>query len=96
VYLEANEAPVIASYQVLPASPVVGDVMTFEVTATDSELDLLTYKWFFPALSLTLYGRKVFVSSLGLSPGSVLSGQVTVTDKMGASVTQLVESEELS
>lgn len=93
VFLQANNSPEISSSQVLPANPTVGDLMSFEVNATDADLDLLTYKWYFPSLAATLHGRKVLVSSAGLSPGNTFTGVVTVTDKMGASVTQSVESD---
>lgn len=93
VLLVANTSPVIASSQVLPANPFVGDTMSFEVTATDADLDILTYRWVFPSLSgLVMYGRKVYVSSSTVSPGNTLTGNVTVTDRLGASATQSVES----
>lgn len=92
VFLESNLPPVYVSSQVLPASPAVGDVMSFEVTATDADLDILSYKWFFPDFTKTLYGRKVFISSTGLTPGNTFSGHVTITDKMGTAITQIVES----
>lgn len=91
--LVANTSPVIASSQVLPASPFVGDILSFEVTATDADLDILTYRWVFPSLaSLVMYGRKVYVSSATVSPGNTLTGNVTVTDRLGAAATQSVES----
>ena len=96
VYLESNNTPVFVSATVLPASPALGDILSFEVTATDSDLDIVSYKWYFPDYSKTLYGRKVFVSSEGLSPGNTLSGHVTITDSMGAAITQIVESAVLS
>lgn len=96
VFLESNLPPVYVSSQVLPASPTVGDVLSFEVTATDADLDILSYKWFFPDFAKTLYGRKVFISSTGLTPGNTFSGHVTITDKMGTAITQIVESAVLS
>jgi len=96
VFLESNLPPVYVSALVQPASPAVGDIMSFEVTATDPDLDILNYKWYFPDFSKTMYGRKVFISSAGLSPGNTFIGHVTITDRMGASITQIVESAVLS
>jgi hypothetical protein len=96
VFLEANAGPEIASSEVLPFAPGAGEVLSFEVTATDPELDILTYRWSFPDFPLTMYGRKVFVDSTGISPGNVVHGVVTITDKLGASVTQNVDSSVLS
>ena len=93
VLLVANTSPVIASSQVLPASPFVGDILSFEVTATDADLDILTYRWVFPSLAnLVMYGRKVYVSTSTVSPGNTLTGNVTVTDRLGAAATQSVVS----
>ncbi|MGV0949245.1 MAG: hypothetical protein ACOYB3_01140 [Azonexus sp.] len=96
IFLETNAGPTISSAQVAPTGPVVGDIMSFEVNASDADLDILTYKWYFPDFSTTLYGRRVFISSAGLSPGNTFSGIVTVTDRVGASVTQTVESAPLA
>lgn len=92
VFLEADVAPVIVSAQVLPAAPVDGDILQFEVTATDADLDLVTFKWFFPDLGEYRYGRKVFVDSTGVGVGNPVHSTVTVTDRVGNVVTQSVDS----
>lgn len=93
VYLETNTGPEILSYEILPSSPTVGDILSFAVTAIDADLDLISVKWYFPDLGKTLYGRQVFIDSTGISPGNPMHATVTVTDRLGQSVSQNVESD---
>lgn len=88
----ANTGPVIGTVTILPASPVSGDVMSLEVNATDADADLLIYQWYFPDFGRTLYGRKVFISNTGILSGNPLFATVTVTDRLGNSASENVES----
>lgn len=92
VYLTANNAPTITSTSTLPLIPASGDIIAFEAIGADADNDLLTYKWTFADFGLTLYGRKVYVSSSTISPGNTITGVVTVTDRMGQSVVKSVVS----
>lgn len=96
VLLEANNGPVIASTSVLPASPAEGTILEFQVTATDADLDLLTFKWYFPDFGIYKWGRKVYIESDGIGIGNSVHGIVTVTDSLGNAVTQNVDSDPLT
>lgn len=96
VQLEANELPEITATQVLPADPAEGTILEFSVTATDSDLDLLTYQWYFPGSGQYKWGRKVYIESDGVGVGNSVNGIVTVTDRLGNSVTENVDSDPLT
>lgn len=96
VLLEANSGPVISASSVLPASPAEGTILEFQVTATDADLDLLTFKWYFPDFGVYRWGRKVYIESDGIGIGNSVHGVVTVTDRLGNSVTQNVDSDPLT
>ena len=99
VTITANNPPVITSVTRTPAAVSAGDPISFSATATDLDLDLLNYAWSFSALSplpaVTLSGASVIYPTVAGQSGS-LTGTLTVTDALGASVSQAIPTTTVS
>lgn len=95
-FLVANTPPVIVSSSVLPDSPVSGDIMSFEANGTDADGDIIQYRWNFTGLGVKLYGRKVFVDSSPIPAGQPVQASLTITDRLGLTATQVIQSQTLS
>ena len=74
----------------------VGDLILFEVSASDPENDLVFYKWTFTTPSLTLWGSRVLINTSDLSAGQTLAGTVRAIDRLNADVSAAIPTVTLS
>jgi len=89
-----NNPPVITSCTRSPASVIGGSPIAFTATATDADLDLLSYSWAFascsPLPAVTMVGSFVTYTTVAGQAGQTLTGTLTVTDALGKSVSQAI------
>lgn len=90
IELVLNESPIIDSTEFLPAAPVAGNWVKFSVNYVDPNADIATVIWNFTSPSVVLYGRTVWVDTLGMSSGNVVVGTCTVYDRFNATDSEAI------
>ena len=104
ILLIANSAPSAVTVQRLDngtpisgSGPVAaGTKIEFVAAGTDADLDLLTYRWVFnqaiTPTTLYLWGPKVLVDTTGYAALSSVQGNLTVEDRLGATLNVILPS----
>lgn len=77
-----------------------GTKIEFAAAGTDADLDLLTYRWVFnqaiTPTTLYLWGPKVLVDTTGYASMTSVQGNLTVTDRLGATLYTILPSTNIS
>ncbi len=85
VSIDVNAVPVISALNVDRSSSVEGDVVSFEVVASDADGHVLAYQWDFGDGSLPLFSAS---PSHAFADDGDFTVSVTVTDQLGAVTSQ--------